>query len=336
MITQDRLAQRYNTSLEAVDIEMTRRYGNRYLEYRKKYAQAGEFQYEPDFPLYLMLEQTYSCNLKCPLCIQGLPDVKNRFNTNFAVMPRFIFDKIVLEGEQYCCPSIAFHNNDEPLLVKDLSERVAFAKDHGFMDLFITTNGNLLYPDVMRRLVEAGITRILFSLDAATPKTYKKVRPNGNFSVVMNNLKALLEYKKAKRLSLPAVRVSFVVNKFNAHEQNFFIKTFSKRVDYLEIQGFSTYYNTNIDFIPPNAKWVKSFRCTEPWRKLIIRANGDVLPCCSFYGYEIVLGNCLQISLKDIFQHAMCQQFRQDFKKGIYHLRPCLACSKSFYMVKTN
>jgi len=331
--TQDRLLKRYDMTLSVIEAEMTKLYGERYTEYRRRYALAGEFQYEPEFPLYLMLEQTYRCDLKCPSCIHGLLEYKRRFNTDYNVMPRNLFEQIILEGEQYNCPSIAFHSNDEPLLLKDLSDRVAFAKKHGFMDLFIATNGNLLNPRVMKSLIEAGITRILFSIDAATSETYEKVRPFGNFSLVMNNLNDLLEYKKSKRLILPAVRVSFVVNKFNIHELKLFIKTFSKLVDYVEIQGFSAYYNTNTYLIAQGMEHVKNFACNEPWRKLIIRANGDVLPCCSFYGYEVVLGNILRESLKDIFNAYQYHQLRHDFKKCIYRLSSCLACSKSLYRI---
>ncbi len=334
MITQDKLLEKHNTSLADVDAEMIRRYGQRYVEYRKQYIAAGEFRYEPEFPLYLMLEQTYRCNLRCPSCIQGLTEYKHNFNNGVSIMPRSLFEQIVLEGEQHGCPSIAFHVNDEPLLVKDLNERIAFARDHGFMDLIMTTNGNLLNSKVMKSLIEAGITRILFSLDAATSETYKKVRPGGDFSTVINNLEALLSYKKEKGLVIPAVRVSFVTSNLNAHEQKPFIEKFSERVDYLEVQGFSTYYDINSALIPPDAEHVKEFSCTEPWRKLIIRSNGDVLPCCTFYGYEIVLGNLSQTSLKDIFQGEQCRNLRHDFTKGNYRLQPCSACSESFYRIK--
>jgi len=330
-ITQDDLLDHHVKSLDLVEEELTRRYGERYTAYRKRYSDAGVFRFEPEFPLYLMLEQTYRCNLKCPSCIHGIPDSRDNFNTNISIMPWSLFERIILEGEKHGCPSIAFHVNDEPLMVRDLPGRVTFARDHGFMDLFMTTNGVLLNPEMMKSLIEGGITRILFSLDAATPETYERVRPNGDFSVVMNNLEALLEYKKAKGLVLPAVRVSFVVTSLNAHERELFIETFSDRVDYLEIQGFSTYYDINSALIPTDAEHIKEFSCNEPWRKLIIRANGDVLPCCTFYGYEIVLGNILQTSLKEIFQGKQCHQLRQEFKKRIYCLSPCAACSKSFY-----
>lgn len=334
MISQDGLINRYGTGLNKVDIEMAKLYGRRYLEYRKNYILAGKLKYEPDFPLYLMLEQTFRCNLKCPICIQGLPEYKKRFNPNVNIMPFSLFERIVLEAELHSCPSIAFHDNDEPLLVKDLPRRVFFAKKHGFMDLFLTTNGTLLSGNIMQQLIDAGITRILFSLDAASPETYKKLRRGGDFLRILKNLFALLDYKKKNKLVLPAVRLSFVVNRLNAHELRIFIKKFSKKVDYLEIQPLSIYYHLNKYLIPEHAYNVKAVNCSEPWRKLIIRANGDVLPCCSFYGYELVLANCLKTSLKDIFQSARCRGLRQDFKKNIYRFPACLSCSRSIYITK--
>lgn len=332
MYTQDQLLQKNNLNNEIVEKALLDLYGNRYREYRQNYILAGEFAYEPEFPLYLMLEQTYSCNLKCPSCIHGFPDEKKVFDTGLSVMPRSVFEKIILEGKENNCPSVAFHVNDEPLLVKDLPERVAFAKNNGFMDIFLTTNGTLLTLPRAIKLIDAGVTQVLFSIDAATPETYEKTRPGGRFKQVWDNICALVQYKKENNLVLPALRASFVNSRLNAHERQFFIEKFSPLVDYVEIQGFSSYYLTNTHLIPQGAHPIEEFSCNEPWRKLIIRSNGDVLPCCSFYGYEIIVGNIDRQSLKEIFQGDQCAELRKEFKEGKFSLSPCQACSKSFYM----
>ena len=249
-------------------------------------------------------------------------------------MPRSLFDQIIEEGEENNCPSISFCVNDEPLIIPDLAERIAYAKEHQFMDLFITTNGTFLTLDWAKKLIKAGITRILFSLDAATSETYDKVRPGGDFNSTVENLKALIELKKTMGLVLPFVRVSFVNSQLNSFERDLFIKTFTPLTDSVEIQGFSVYYESNVDMIPEDSVHVEDFSCNEPWRKLIIRANGDVLPCCSFYGYEIVVGNVLKNSLKDIFNGEKMRGLRKDFKEGIYKLSPCQSCAKSSYTFK--
>ena len=69
------------------DAEQLKRYGARYTQYRSQYDAAGRFEYEPPFPLYLMLEQTYLCNLRCPMCIQGLPSAREAFVPGAPRMP---------------------------------------------------------------------------------------------------------------------------------------------------------------------------------------------------------------------------------------------------------
>jgi radical SAM protein with 4Fe4S-binding SPASM domain len=331
MLSQDQLLKTYDNNLSAAEKTQFDIYGERYRVYREHYRLAGEYKFEPEFPLYLMLEQSYSCNLKCPSCIHGFPEEKKKFDPEVKIMPRTVFDQIIKEGEANNCPSISFCVNDEPLIVPDLPERVAFAKAHGFMDLFITTNGTFLDLDLAKELIEAGLTRILFSIDAATSETYDKVRPEGDFDRVVRNLEALVEFKNSKGLVLPVIRASFVYSQLNAHERDIFMEKFSPLVDYIEIQGFSSYYDHNTDLIPKESVQVSNFACNEPWRKLIIRADGDVLPCCNFYGYGVVVGNITKKPLKEIFNSRQLQDLRKEFKEGTYSLSPCNACSKSFY-----
>jgi len=317
--------------LSDAENEQVRIYGQRYLDYREDYILANNHEKNLDFPLYLMLEQTYKCNLKCPSCIQGDEKYRGSFITDSNIMSLELFEKIVLEGEKNNCPSIAFHVNDEPLLVKNLAERISFAKQHGFMDLIMTTNGNLLTYDLMRKIIDAGITHVLFSIDAATPETYNAVRPGGDFQKVVNNIKALMDYKISNNLSLPITRASFVANRDNLHEKELFIDKFSKSVDFIEVQTLSSYYEMNADLIPYEAEKVEDLKCSEPWVRLIIRANGDVLPCCSFYGYEIVLGNINELSLKEIYNGKKCKKLKSEIKNSIYSLESCMECSKSLY-----
>ena len=44
------------------------------------------------------------------------------------------------------------------------------------MDIMINTNGSPLTARRSQQLLDSGLTRLRFSLDAATPETYKKVR----------------------------------------------------------------------------------------------------------------------------------------------------------------
>lgn len=332
--TQDTILNRIDRSMIMIRRELEKKYGGRYVKYREQYKATDNFVYKPKFPLYIMLEQTYSCNLKCPSCIQGISSMKNRYKPKNLIMEWQLFERIIKEAEQNSCPSLGLMVNDEPLLVKDLPKRVVYAKEHGFMEIFMTTNGNLMNYDLMVELINAGVTHILFSIDAATEATYEKVRPGGNFKKVYDNVKNLYEYKRANNLVLPAVRASFVPSRYNIHEKEIFINTFLPYVDFIDIQGYSVINNININDVPPGYKKVEIFKCNEPWRKLIVRQNGDVLPCCSFYGYDLVLGNCFSQSLKEIFQGEMMEELRNSAKTGIYKNKTCITCTSNWYTCK--
>jgi radical SAM protein with 4Fe4S-binding SPASM domain len=312
--------------------ELAQRYGERYREYRRQYEAAGRLEFTPGFPIYLMLEQTYQCNLRCPMCIQGLPDERKAFEPGLKRMPRELFDRIVLEGERHGCPSIAMMVNDEPLLVPDLPSRIAFAKAHGFMEIYMTTNGVLFTEKKVNAVIDAGVTHILFSIDAATQETYDKVRLGGDYTKVQRAIEMVVRAREARGGALPLIRASFVQNRLNEHETEAFRAKFEPIVDFVEIQGYSSYYARTDHLIPLGARKVESFSCSQPSRNLIVRANGDVLPCCTFYGYELVIGNVRETSLFDLFNGPRLSQFRADFKDGLYTEGPCQSCSRSFYM----
>ncbi len=330
------LAQFKFDNLDSAEEELRVQYGERYTEYRRQFQLAGEMEYEPDFPLYIMLEQTYRCNLRCVSCIHGYPDLKRQYDLGVSNLPWDIFERIILEGEEHNCPSISMHTNDEPLLIKDLSKRIAFARKHGFMDVIMTTNGILFTEDKIKEVIDAGVTRILFSIDALTEQTYMKVRPGGDLKKVHWAIKGIKEYRENIKSHLPILRASFVPNILNQHEIKPFLKFYSELVDYVDIQPFSAYYDTNSKLVPKGSKRITHFHCNQPWRYLIVRGNGDVLPCCSFYGSEIVVGNIAKSSLYDIFNSDYMRQLRDEFKNGIYRHKACNVCSQSSYTLDIN
>lgn len=332
METQATLARRLNavSYQKAVD-DLTKVYGERYTDYRKKFELSGRFEFEPSFPLYLMLEQSYRCNLKCISCIHGYPEVRSKYAMNIPFMPRELFEKVILEGERHNCPSVSMHNNDEPLLLYDLPERIAFAREHGFMDVFLTTNGVLFTEEKIKQVIDAGVTYILFSVDAATEETYSKVRRGGDFKKVLWAIEAVKAYRASRSSNLPIVRASFVINSVNQHEKDRFINNFSELVDFIDIQPFCRFYDMNAAYVPKGVEPTKNFKCNEPWRNMIVRANGDLLPCANFYGCKMVLGNIDKTTIYQTFNSKYVKQLRQEFKNGIYKNHVCLECSKSYY-----
>lgn len=335
--TVDDLMNNLNTKrMKERGAELQRLYGKRYLEYRKQYHLAGHFKYEPDFPLYIMPEPTYSCNLSCRLCIHGYPELRRKYALKTHCMPWRMYERIVLEGEEHNCPAISTHNNDEPLLIKDLAKRIAFARRHGFMDVIMTTNGTLFTSDRIKEVIDAGITRILFSIDALTEETYKKIRVGGNLAKVLWALEHAISYRESSGLKLPIIRVSFVVNHLNQHEIKPFIDKFIGIVDYIDIQPLLVLKSYSDSLISSMSRRVQDFRCNGPWRRIVVRGNGDVLPCENFLGAGIVMGNVYKNTLYEIYNSTPMKDIRNDGKLGSYKHHACVECSQNIYSINSS
>ena len=328
--SQDQLRLSTHKRRALFEKEMRSLHGERYTQYRRDYKQAGLFEFEPEFPVYVMFEQTYRCNFTCPSCIQGYTSARENFKDDTKRMGIDTFKKVIDECSREKCPSISMHSNDEPLLVKDLEKRIRYAKDSGIMEIIMTTNGSLLTKERFHALVDAGLTNLLFSTDAATPEVYAQTRPGGDFERVVEMMNYIKEYKKENKTSIPYTRASFVQSLLNAHETQAFADKFAHLVDEVEIQGFSSYYHYTDLIKPGDTDTIKDFSCNQPWRTVVIRPNGDVLPCCSFYGYELTVGNINENSLKDIYNSEEMKQMRIEHSQGEYTESACKACARSF------
>ena len=334
------LFNKLNTKrMEERESELRKIYGKRWDRYRINYARARDFEHEFDFPLYIMLEQTYRCNLACPTCVQGHENYRGMYEFD-GRMPWDLYERIVLEGKEHGLPSISTHNNDEPLLVKDLGKRIKFARDNDVMDVIMTTNGLLFTEDRIKEIIDSGITRILFSIDAFTSETYDLVRPRRNkgkpgLSKVKWAIDKAINYRESHNLKLPIIRVAFVVSTMNQHEIYDFIKEWKDVVDYVDIQplllGGVIHHK---DSLEPEivGDRVEDFRCNSPWGRMVIRGNGDVIVCENFQGAATVTGNVYKNSIYEIYNSDFSRRLRMDGKDGEYKESACIECANNVYV----
>ena len=313
---------------------ISRELGKKYIEYRNKWVSASARQIVTKFPLYLQIENVGKCNLHCPSCIQGIKELRDNYTKGMLPLSAKLFKNILTEAKKYRCPSISFHNNDEPLLLPDLEERISLARKAGFLDIILTTNATLLTKDRTLKLLEAGLTKINFSVDAFDENDYHVKRPGGNFKQVLGNISYFLNQKKIKKLKLPVTRVTCVLNKFGIKNMDKFYSFWKDRVDMVEFQNFQAIKGYTEKFKPIKAKIDKKFICNAPWQQLVIRPNGDVLPCCAFYGIDMVIGNIRKTSLYDIWNSGKMKLIRRELLMNNFDFSPaCKKCSETCYVL---
>ena len=295
--------------------------GEKFETYRKKWDLVNLFELETEFPLFLQVETNQICNLKCPACPIGVPEAYDKYISQDK-MSWEMYEKIILEAEKYNCPSIEPQGTNEPLLDQNLEKYIKFASDHGFLDIMMNTNATVLTKSRSRSMLKSGITRLRFSLDAASKETYEKVRVGGNYETTINNIENFLKIRKDENYQLPIVGVNFCKTSYNEHEEEKFVETWIDKVDFIVIQEFQPpeLENSYAEFLPSTSKYrekiLSEFHCQQPWQRVVITNKGEICPCCAFFRTELSLGNINNSSIYEIWNSNEAKKLRQIHKDG--------------------
>lgn len=309
--------------------------GQKFVDYRKKWDAVNRFELETDFPLYLQVELHQICNLRCPMCSITVPEANSKYITD-KHMSWDTYKKIILEAEKYMCPSLNPQGVNEPLLDRELEDYIKFASNHGFFDIIMNSNATLLSEERSKKILESGLTRLRFSLDAATKETYEKIRVGAKYDVVMRNIERFVELRNRGGYELPVLGVNLVKMKLNEHEIDLFIDKWKDVVDFIAIQEFIP-PETESDysmFYPTESKFrddmMNGFNCQQPWQRFYIHNTGEVCPCCAFFNSELSVGNVKDHSIYELWNSDSMHNLRQLHKEGKYWDNPwCLKCVNS-------
>lgn len=303
--------------------------GDKFKEYRCKWKIAGSLKKVFDFPLFLVFETMFRCNLKCGMCIHSSRD-KMRYAYS-GRLPMGIFKKIIEEANRYSCPSLTFGGTSEPLLDDNTVDMIRFSKANGFVDSMLNTNATLLSEGTSRRLLDSGLTRLRAGFDGITEATYNKIRKGADFRIVKNNIINFIKMRNGMGLKLPVVRVSCVHLSKNDREIDKFIEFWKPIVDYVSIQMYRPHKFTKRRLqMAPNTELIsKRAVCTQPFERLYIRGNGDAYACCSI-AFSLKAGNIFKSSIYDIWNSEKMRAFRKMLKNNEWEKIPgCRDCLHS-------
>ncbi len=182
----------------------------------------------------LQIEPTDHCNLACRMCAPHA----ERWDTVHGVPKGYLdpalFRRVVdgLVAEDCRFDHVILQWLGDPSLHPALEELVAYAGARlrgrvGY--LRFDTNALLLGPERMARLVATRDPEVpllvVFTLDAATPDTYARVKGRDGLSRAKRHIRALLglRARQAAHANLH-VQVQFVVQPENAHEAGEFLR----------------------------------------------------------------------------------------------------------------
>lgn len=271
-------------------------------------------------PITYSIEPTNFCNLKCPECPSGTGELTRQLGFLSVENFREIVDQISDTGFY-----IQLFFQGEPYLNKQLGEMVAYAQKKNVY-VSVSTNGNLITPKNIDKLIENVPDKIIFSLDGLDEESYQNYRVGGTFKKADDALNLLIEAKRKLKLKKPFVELQFIVMKQNEHLlEGVNAYSESRGVDRLVFKTMQvSSYDNAIKFLPTDGKYSRyiisngdyklkgkqSNHCFALWRTAVITWDKQMVPCCFDKDANYHLGDLRKNSIKEIWKSESYQKFR--------------------------
>lgn len=292
---------------------------NEWKIFRENYNNAAKLIHTEN-PSQIDIELNSNCNLKCTFCIQSVVKIKT---------VRFEFDqfkKIIDECKSLKIRSLKLNYQNEPLLRKDLYEYITYAKNNGFINIFFSSNGILLNDENVKKLIDAGITKIFISLDSFKNETYKKLRGQDELENIKNNILNFLKVRKDRGLLYPLIRLNFLKTSENINELDDFVEFWKDKVDFINIQDMNELIDNQTDLY---IKKEGEYKCAMPFKQIVVTASGDLLPCCTMHGIKHKIGHISQMSIKEAWHSEKMKYLRNLHENG--KINEDSICKKCIY-----
>jgi len=229
---------------------------------------------------------------------------------------------------------LTLHGCAEPLLDRELPEKVAIAKRMGFRGTGFATNCTHLGEAKARALLEAGLDTLICSVDGLTKKTHEAIRVGTDFDEVVANVMGFLRLRQ--EVGHTRVIVRFIRQEANRAEWPEFHKLWSARLDpargdevtVFDIHNWGSklenYRAADLNRDRENPAAV----CQDVFQRMFIYSNGNVALCCADDNGFFDLGNVIEGDPIEIFNGPIFTRYREMMKQGrMAELHYCNACT---------
>ncbi|MFA5316530.1 MAG: radical SAM protein [Dehalococcoidales bacterium] len=288
----------------------------RFKEYRKRWKEWPESFHAGKFPLFIDVEVTSACNLKCPFCATTFRG--NEIKKGF--MAPDMLKKIIDEGRENGLYGVKFNIRGEPLLHPKIDEFVKYAKASGLVDVYFNTNAMLLTDRVANKLIDAGLDRISVSFEGYTKEMYESNRVGADYQTVLDNIENLQKLKKRLNVAFPKVRIQTVMLPDIKPIFDKYKEFWSGRVDEV---AFLDYKEMKVKKKGVKYPWA----CPQIWQRMAIWWDGTILPCNHDDDGLLALGNVSEVSIGKAWQSEELNRIREVHKNGMAHeIGACDGC----------
>jgi hypothetical protein len=304
--------------------------GPEYWEYRRQWRENPADHRAGDFPLHVDIDPTNACNLKCTMCPRThyLASGNRRWapDGKIGYMAWDLFVRVIDQASSNGAYSIKMNYLGEPLLHPRIVDMVSYAHTRG-LEVMMNTNAVLLTPDLSRRLLEAGLDDIFFSVDSPYSRDYERIRVGARFDQVIDHIGRFVEIKEKLGLRHVQTRASMVIDSVEG--------SVKARADYQALFaglgvaeiGFGLATDMNLDYWATYGK-IHGFTCPDLYNRLFVFWDGLIGPCCGEWERGYLMGDANEYELIDIWHGERYRRIRSAHEAGRYEDIPiCRRCS---------
>lgn len=278
------------------------------------------------FPIAVKIDISPLCNLSCTVCVHahahGNPDIENqRFNAK-QKMNVADYTSIIqqIKGKS---SAVSLYYLGDPLVHPDLDEMSGIAYKAG-LNVHVSTNFSFVLSDArLEQMVKSGLTHLTVCVDGLSQEKYQKTRVGGKIALVLDNLTRLMAIRKRLGAKYPKVEVQFIKFQHNVDE----LDAAMQKCMEIGVDSFTPFWGNLGNYTDANVgkyairgpkknTWIP--QCHWAHYFMVIKYNGDVIPCCNHrlgeqYAADkspLAIGNVFTTSVAEVWNSPAYQNIR--------------------------
>lgn len=272
--------------------------------------------------MQLQIESTNVCNADCCFCEYGAMSRPKGTMT----MP--LFRKIV--DDAISIPIIDHYTITglgETLLDRHIVDRIRYIRHKlAGVPIDIYTNGTFLRPEVVDRLIDAGLTTLYISLNAINAEKRKATMKLDDFDVVMEQIRYAIRATEGTGTSV-VVKGIVAKDLMECGDQEKFLEMFGGSFDKTKGHAFLHLEGNWAGAIWPMRVVMKE-ACHRALNQFMVLWDGRVSLCCFDGNGREILGDMNHQSIREVFNSQRATFIREAHYEGRRNEIPiCAGCT---------
>ncbi|WP_158240470.1 radical SAM protein [Telmatospirillum siberiense] len=270
-------------------------------------------------PFVVQVFPVYACNLKCNYCIFSVDKSLHGFISDKTLLDYDLYRKCVddMSGFPEKIKVLRFVGIGEPLIHKKLVDMIRYTAERRIANTIeIVSNAVLLTPTMSDALLEAGLNRLVVSVQGTSADKYwQESRTRIDFERFVDNLAYFYRNKGKAHLYVKIVDTAL---DDDADRQRFH-DIFGKVCDTIAVENTVPIHDSvnYDDILGDREKRLTQYGlpvtdvkvCPQPFFHMQINPDGKIVPCYS-WDYPAIMGDCREQSMVEIWNSETFRKFR--------------------------